>query len=85
MSATTLAPYFSLGTVMEGLNGLLGNLYDVSLEVEEPAPGELWANDIYKLAGEHYQDYTYFSVVYRRRLMFVVPSVVIAMNTAHLL
>lgn len=53
VSGTTLAPYFSLGTVMEGLNGLLGKLYDVTLEVEEPAPGELWANDIYKLAVKH--------------------------------
>lgn len=47
-----LAPYFSLGSVMEGLSGLLQNLYDVTLEVEEPLPGELWANDVYKLAGE---------------------------------
>lgn len=43
---------------MEGLNGLLQKLYDVTMEVEEPAPGELWANDVYKLAGEHVLDCT---------------------------
>ncbi|XP_063878563.1 mitochondrial intermediate peptidase-like isoform X2 [Scylla paramamosain] len=53
VSANILAPYFSLGAVMEGLSGLLHNLYDVTLEVEEPTPGELWATDIYKLAVKH--------------------------------
>ena len=51
VSATALAPYFSLGAVMEGLSGLLHQLYNVTLEVEEPAPGEVWASDVYKLAG----------------------------------
>ncbi|KAG0722667.1 Mitochondrial intermediate peptidase [Chionoecetes opilio] len=53
VSATSLAPYFSLGTVMEGLSGLLQRLYDVTLEVEEPAPGEVWVTDVYKLAVKH--------------------------------
>lgn len=53
VSANDLAPYFSLGAVMEGLNGLLSCLYDVTLEVEEPVPGELWTSDVYKLAVKH--------------------------------
>ena len=56
VSANALAPYFSLGAVMEGLSGLLHNLYDVTLQVEEPTPGELWATDVYKLAGVSISD-----------------------------
>lgn len=51
MSGGDLAPYFSLGAVMDGLSSLLQNLYNVSLKVQEPLPGELWTNDVYKLAG----------------------------------
>lgn len=53
MSGGDLAPYFSLGAVMDGLSSLLRNLYNVSLKVQEPLPGELWTNDVYKLAVMH--------------------------------
>ncbi|KAG7163158.1 Mitochondrial intermediate peptidase-like [Homarus americanus] len=69
VSASDLMPYFSLGAVMEGLNGLLLNLYNVTLEVEEPSPGELWAMkhntegvlgyiycDFYERPGKAHQD-----------------------------
>lgn len=44
-------PYFSLGTCMEGLNNLMNNLYSINLVNDELAPGEVWASDVYKLAG----------------------------------
>jgi len=44
-------PYFSLGTCMEGLNNLMNNLYSINLVNDEMAPGEVWASDVYKLAG----------------------------------
>ncbi|KAK4308771.1 hypothetical protein Pmani_019553 [Petrolisthes manimaculis] len=53
MSGSDLAPYFSLGAVMEGLSNLLHSLYDVTLQLQEPSNGELWANDVYKLAVVH--------------------------------
>nr|XP_045596274.1 mitochondrial intermediate peptidase-like [Procambarus clarkii] len=53
VGANDLMPYFSLGAVMEGLNGLLVSLYDVTLQLEEPQPGELWTSDVYKLAVKH--------------------------------
>lgn len=53
MSGSDLAPYFSLGAVMDGLSSLLRNLYNVSLKVQEPLPGELWTSDVYKLAVMH--------------------------------
>lgn len=36
---------------MEGLNNLMNNLYNISLVNDELAPGEIWAPDVYKLAG----------------------------------
>lgn len=52
ITAETILPYLSLGTVMEGLNDLFTDLFNVSLKVEEPLPGELWSNDVYKVGGE---------------------------------
>ncbi|XP_066987964.1 mitochondrial intermediate peptidase isoform X1 [Macrobrachium rosenbergii] len=53
LNTSELAPYLSLGAVMDGLNRLLNSLYDVVLEVEEPKSGELWASDVYKVAVKH--------------------------------
>lgn len=36
---------------MEGLNNLMNNLYSINLVNDEMAPGEVWASDVYKLAG----------------------------------
>lgn len=43
-------PYFSLGACMEGLAEMCRELYGVTLEPEELAPGEGWAPDVRKLA-----------------------------------
>ncbi|KAB7495062.1 Mitochondrial intermediate peptidase [Armadillidium nasatum] len=53
ITAETILPYLSLGTVMEGLNDLFIDLFNVSLKVEESLPGELWSNDVYKV-GVYY-------------------------------
>ncbi|CAF1023678.1 unnamed protein product [Brachionus calyciflorus] len=42
--------YFSLGTVMEGLNMILNNVFKVNLEIENLNQEESWHSDIYKLA-----------------------------------
>ncbi|XP_015524762.1 mitochondrial intermediate peptidase [Neodiprion lecontei] len=49
-SSAEFAPYFSLGTCMEGLNTLTQALYGVKLEPEPVVKGEVWASDIRKLA-----------------------------------
>jgi len=46
----TVCEYFSLGVAMEGLNELFQSLYGVELVVEETREGELWAQDVFKLA-----------------------------------
>lgn len=51
VGSSEFSPYFSLGTCMEGLNNLMNNLYNISLINDELAPGEVWASDVYKLAG----------------------------------
>ena len=48
--------HFSLGVCMEGLNKLYTELFKVSLEVEDSAPGELWHPDVYKLAVRDLED-----------------------------
>jgi intermediate peptidase len=45
-----LAPYFSLGSCMEGLNLITQALYGVRLEYKPTLKGEVWSSDIYKLA-----------------------------------
>ncbi|KAL7306349.1 hypothetical protein TKK_0001774 [Trichogramma kaykai] len=45
-----LAPYFSLGACMEGLNLLTQALFGVRLEYKQCASGEVWAPDVHKLA-----------------------------------
>ena len=44
-----LAPYFSLGNCVEGLNMLFNSLYGVKLEHQQPLYGELWNPDVQKL------------------------------------
>ncbi|XP_056004415.1 mitochondrial intermediate peptidase-like [Ostrea edulis] len=53
ISGDEFAPYFSLGNCMEGINIVLKSLYDVSLQTVEPQTGELWSDDVYKLAAVH--------------------------------
>lgn len=48
-----LAPYFSLGSCMEGLSNLFTNLFGTTLRYEEPKFGELWSCDVYKVAVVH--------------------------------
>ncbi|XP_061733273.1 mitochondrial intermediate peptidase-like isoform X2 [Nerophis ophidion] len=47
------SPYFSLGSCMEGLNILFSRLYGVSLMSEHPSAGEVWSDDVRKLAVVH--------------------------------
>ncbi|XP_062408789.1 mitochondrial intermediate peptidase-like [Sardina pilchardus] len=47
------SPYFSLGACMEGLNSLFAELFGVSLMAESPSAGEVWNDDVRKLAVVH--------------------------------
>ncbi|CAJ1065767.1 mitochondrial intermediate peptidase-like [Xyrichtys novacula] len=47
------SPYFSLVSCMDGLNNLFSQLYGVSLMSEQPAAGEVWNEDVRKLAVVH--------------------------------
>lgn len=49
-STTEFTPYFSLGACMEGLNFLTQSLYRVRLESVPVLSGEVWANNVHKLA-----------------------------------
>lgn len=45
-----ISEFFSLGVAMEGLGDLLHSLYGVTLQLETALPGELWSEDVFKLA-----------------------------------
>ncbi|XP_067253714.1 mitochondrial intermediate peptidase isoform X2 [Chanodichthys erythropterus] len=47
------SPYFSLGACMEGLNHLFMQLLGVSFQTVQPKMGELWSEDVRKLALVH--------------------------------
>lgn len=53
VSQKEYAPYFSLGACMEGLNILFQNLFGISLINVMVTSGEVWNEDIYKLAVVH--------------------------------
>ncbi|KAM6140017.1 mitochondrial intermediate peptidase isoform 1-T1 [Pterocles gutturalis] len=46
-------PFFSLGACMEGLNSLFSQLLGISLYVEQTQRGEVWSEDVRKLAVVH--------------------------------
>ncbi|KAK2491190.1 hypothetical protein MC885_015189 [Smutsia gigantea] len=46
-------PFFSLGSCMEGLNILFNKLLGIMLYAEQPAKGEVWCEDVRKLAVVH--------------------------------
>lgn len=50
MSASEFTPYFSLGACMDGVNTLTQALYGIRLETVPVSLGEVWANNILKLA-----------------------------------
>lgn len=47
------SPYFSLGACMEGLSNLFTKLLGVSFQTELPKMGEVWSEDVRKLAVVH--------------------------------
>ena len=49
-SLNEFTPYFSLGSCMDGINNLTKALYGVKLESVPVLPGEVWANNIHKIA-----------------------------------
>ncbi|KAG8452901.1 hypothetical protein GDO86_004631 [Hymenochirus boettgeri] len=50
---TLYSPFFSLGACMEGLNNLFNQLLGISLFSEQPERGEVWCEDVRKLAVVH--------------------------------
>ncbi|KAM9022083.1 mitochondrial intermediate peptidase isoform 2-T2 [Ara ararauna] len=46
-------PFFSLGACMEGLNSLFSQLLGISLYAEQTQKGEVWSEDVRKLAVVH--------------------------------
>ena len=50
VDVANISEYFSLGVCMEGLNTIFKCLYDVELVVENPESGEMWHNEVFKLA-----------------------------------
>lgn len=53
ISHANLAPYFSLGCCIDGLNNLFKCLFDVTLQHVDTVRGEVWTSDVKKLAVVH--------------------------------
>ncbi|KAG0150315.1 hypothetical protein CROQUDRAFT_652507 [Cronartium quercuum f. sp. fusiforme G11] len=45
----TLAPYFSVGTCLQGLSRLFEHIYGISFRVEPTRPGETWNESVVKI------------------------------------
>ncbi|XP_052784230.1 mitochondrial intermediate peptidase-like [Mya arenaria] len=52
-SDSEVMEYFSLGNAMEGLSTLFQGLFGITLENMQPGAGELWHDEVYKLAVTH--------------------------------
>ncbi|OCT96097.1 mitochondrial intermediate peptidase isoform X1 [Xenopus laevis] len=50
------SPFFSLGACMEGLSSLFHQLLGISLFCEQPEKGEVWCEDVRKLAVVHEEE-----------------------------
>ncbi|KAE8627452.1 hypothetical protein XENTR_v10007005 [Xenopus tropicalis] len=50
------SPFFSLGACMEGLSSLFNQLLGISLFCEQPEKGEVWCEDVRKLAVVHEEE-----------------------------
>lgn len=46
---TPISPYFSVGSVIQGLSKLFSRLYGISFRSAEIMPGEVWHEDVRKL------------------------------------
>uniref|UniRef100_A0A6Q2WUK7 Mitochondrial intermediate peptidase n=1 Tax=Esox lucius TaxID=8010 RepID=A0A6Q2WUK7_ESOLU len=53
IDSSLYSPYFSLGACMGGLNMLFSQLLGVSFQNEQPMAGEVWSEDVRKLAVFH--------------------------------
>lgn len=49
ISSSEISQYFSLAACLKGLADIVQSIFDVSLKVVNPAPGELWHADVNKL------------------------------------
>nr|CAD7433670.1 unnamed protein product [Timema monikensis] len=56
VGSSEFSPYLSLGSCMEGLNTLVNKLYGISFVNDPVETGEVWAEDIYKLAVTHEEE-----------------------------
>ncbi|CAH7666622.1 putative mitochondrial intermediate peptidase mitochondrial precursor [Phakopsora pachyrhizi] len=48
-SSSNLAPYFSVGTCIQGLSRLFSVIYGISFRVESLGPGEVWHDSVIKV------------------------------------
>ncbi|CAF0810026.1 unnamed protein product [Rotaria sp. Silwood1] len=46
-------PYFSLGACMDGLNRIFNSLFNITLNKQATAPGEIWHPSVIKLSVDH--------------------------------
>ena len=59
-----ISEYFSLGVCMEGLNTIFKRLYNVEIEVETPEVGEMWHEEVFKLAVKDLVDGSVLGNIY---------------------